>query len=94
MKTLIITAAGLSTRFEGLKPKWMLTHPKGDWMLVEALRGINFDEVDKVCFGFLKEHADEYNCYDAINMCIEQLEIKDKTDILYLEKETQNQLYQ
>ena len=24
MKNLIVTAAGLSTRFEGLKPKWML----------------------------------------------------------------------
>jgi len=91
MKTLIITAAGLSTRFEGLKPKWMLTHPKGDWMLVEALRGINFNGVDRVCFGFLKEHVDKYNCYDAINMCVEQLRIKYKTDILYLEKETKNQ---
>ena len=55
MKTLIITAAGLSTRFEGLKPKWMLTHPKGNWMLVEALKGINFNNVDRVCFGFSKQ---------------------------------------
>ena len=43
MKNLIITAAGLSTRFEGLKPKWMLTHPKGNWMIVEALKNFDFD---------------------------------------------------
>ena len=71
MKTLIITAAGLSTRFEGLKPKWMLTHPKGNWMLVEALKGINFNNVDRVCFGFSKQQVDKYNCYDAIDMCID-----------------------
>ena len=43
MKSLIVTAAGLSTRFEGLKPKWMLTHPNGKWMLVEALKDFDFE---------------------------------------------------
>ena len=91
MKTLIITAAGLSTRFEGLKPKWMLTHPKGNWMLVEALKGINFNNIDKVCFGFSKQQVDKYNCYEAILMCIDQLGIKDKAEIVYLNKQTRNQ---
>ena len=36
MKNLIVTAAGLSSRFEGLKPKWMLTHPKGNWMITDV----------------------------------------------------------
>tara|TARA_B100000131_G_C18107041_1_gene608258 strand:+ start:799 stop:1857 length:1059 start_codon:yes stop_codon:yes gene_type:complete len=91
MKTLIVTAAGLSTRFEGLKPKWMLTHPKGNWMLVEALKGINFNNIDKVCFGFSKQQVDKYNCYEAILMCIDQLGIKDKAEIVYLNKQTRNQ---
>jgi len=91
MKTLIITAAGLSARFEGLKPKWMLTHPKGDWMLVEALKGINFDEVDKICFGFSKQIVDKYDCYEAILLCIDQLGIREKTEIVYLNKQTKNQ---
>ena len=56
MKNLIVTAAGLSTRFEGLKPKWMLTHPSGKWMIVEALSSVDFSVIDKVYFGFLKEH--------------------------------------
>ena len=61
MKNLIITAAGLSTRFEGLKPKWMLTHPKGNWMIVEALKNLDFDNIDKVYLGFLREHIEKYN---------------------------------
>ena len=46
MKNLIVTAAGLSSRFEGLKPKWMLTHPKGNWMIVEALKDFDFESID------------------------------------------------
>ena len=60
MKSLIVTAAGLSTRFEGLKPKWMLTHPNGKWMLVEALKDFDFDAIDNVYFTFLQEHLDKY----------------------------------
>ena len=37
MHTLILTAAGKSTRFK--KPKWALTHPSGNLMMAEALRG-------------------------------------------------------
>ena len=69
----------------------MLTHPKGNWMLVEALKGINFNNIDKVCFGFSKQQVDKYNCYEAILMCIDQLGIKDKAEIVYLNKQTRNQ---
>ena len=77
MKNLVITAAGLSSRFEGLKPKWMLTHPKGNWMIVEALKNLDFDNIDKVYLGFLQEHIDKFNCRDAINLCIKELGIED-----------------
>ena len=66
MKNLIVTAAGKSTRFEGLRPKWMLTHPMGNWMLVEALKNIDFNSIDKVYFGFMKEHIEQYDCIDGI----------------------------
>ena len=91
MKTLIITAAGLSTRFEGLKPKWMLTHPSGKWMIVEALSSVDFSVIDKVYFGFLKEHLDEYNCVDGIKLCFEELGISDKAELVALDFRTDNQ---
>ena len=91
MKNLIITAAGLSTRFEGLKPKWMLTHPKGNWMIVEALKNLDFDSVDKVYLGFLQEHIDKYNCRSAIDLCIKELGIGDKAEVILLDKRTDNQ---
>tara|TARA_Y100001963_G_scaffold102806_1_gene141492 strand:- start:338 stop:1405 length:1068 start_codon:yes stop_codon:yes gene_type:complete len=91
MKNLIITAAGLSSRFEGLKPKWMLTHPSGNWMLVESLNKLNFDDIDNIYFGFLKEHLEEYNCLDGIRLCIEELGITDKAEIVVLPERTKNQ---
>jgi len=91
MKSLIVTAAGLSTRFEGLKPKWMLTHPKGNWMIVEALKNLDFDSIDKVYLGFLNEHIEKYNCKESIDMCIRELGIENKTEIVVLDKRTVNQ---
>lgn len=45
MHTIILTAAGKSERFSG-KPKWSLTHPSGNIMMVEALKGISgFDRL-------------------------------------------------
>ena len=46
-------------------------------MIVEALKNFDFDNVDKVYFGFLNEHIEKYNCRYAIDMCIDELDIKD-----------------
>ena len=91
MKNLIVTAAGLSSRFEGLKPKWMLTHPKGNWMMVEALSSVDFNFIDKVYFGFLKEHLDKFKCIDGIKLCFKELGIEDKAEFVVLDKRTENQ---
>ena len=91
IKNVIITAAGLSTRFEGLKPKWMLTHPSGRWMIVEALSSVDFSVIDKVYFGFLQEHLDKYNCIDGIKLCFKELGIEDKAELVALNSPTDNQ---
>lgn len=91
MKNLIVTAAGLSSRFEGLKPKWMLTHPSGNWMIVESLKSLELSQVSKVYLGFLKEHIDQYDCYEAIEKCLEEIGIRNKAEIVILNERTDNQ---
>ena len=91
IKNLIVTAAGLSTRFEGLNPKWMLPHPSGRWMIVEALSSVDFSVIDKVYFGFLQEHLDKYNCIDGIKLCFKELGIEDKAELVALNSPTDNQ---
>jgi hypothetical protein len=40
---LILTCAGKSSRFGDEKPKWLQTHPSGNIMAVECLRGLRFE---------------------------------------------------
>jgi len=71
MKNLIIPMGGKSSRFPGMRPKWMLTHPlTGNLMCVESIRGINLDFFDQIYFVFLKEHEDLYNASEAIKKSI------------------------
>lgn len=58
---IIVPAAGLSTRFFGMRPKYLLYDYKNDLMLKNAL---NFYSNNKIIVGILKEHNDEY---DSVN---------------------------
>ena len=91
MKTLLVTACGLSSRFEGLRPKWMLTHPIGELMLARSISGLGFDSFDKICFSFLKEHFDKYECLDGIKKCIKELGISSKSEIKLFPHRTKDQ---
>ena len=59
--TLIIPAAGRSTRFPNMKPKWLLTHPNGKLMIEMVLNGILKDNLfSRIIITITKEHADKY----------------------------------
>src|SRR5579859_3563019 len=58
MTTLIVPACGKSLRFGSGRPKWMKTHPAGEIMLVEALRGIT--GFDRLIVGLVREHIETH----------------------------------
>lgn len=58
--TLVVPSAGRSSRFPGVKPKWMLTQPSGCLMVVDALGALDLTHVNHVVVGLLKEHVDKY----------------------------------
>jgi hypothetical protein len=55
--TLIIPAAGRSSRFPNMRPKWMLTHPSGKLMIEMVVEGIDFKCYSKVVFVVLEDHV-------------------------------------
>lgn len=62
---------GKSSRFPGMRPKWMLTHPStGNIMCVESISGIDISFFDQIYFVFLKEHEDLYGASNAIEKSI------------------------
>lgn len=60
MKTLIIPCGGKSTRYPGMKPKWLLTHPDGKLMVVKALEGLPLHAFDRIILTIVKAHAEQY----------------------------------
>ena len=55
---IIVPAAGLSTRFAGMKPKYLLYDYKGELMLKNAIRP--FLGQYHITIGILKEHDVKY----------------------------------
>lgn len=60
-RVLIIPAAGKSTRFPNMRPKWMLTHPDGMTMIEKVVKNTRLGYFDKTYIVVLKEHCDKYN---------------------------------
>jgi len=60
MKTLILPVAGASSRFPGMRPKWLLTMPDGKLMVEKSVEGINCSKYDQVILVCLKEHVSTY----------------------------------
>jgi hypothetical protein len=96
MKNLIIPMGGKSSRFPGMRPKWILTHPStGNLMCVESIQGINIDFFDKIYFVILKEHEELYGASLAILKSISNTKLGssviDKVNVVILENPTSSQ---
>lgn len=87
--TLIIPAAGQSSRFPGLKPKWMLTHPKGKMMINAAISSFDLSEVKEVVVGVLKRHLDTHKIKKGLKASFEGIDIPLRFAILTHETESQ-----
>jgi len=96
MKNLIVPMGGKSSRFPNMRPKWMLTHPSsGNFMCVEAIRGINLDFFDNIFFVILDQHEKNYQASRGIIESLENFSnyqrIKDKIKIIKLDSPTESQ---
>lgn len=92
MKNLVIPAAGSSTRFPGMRPKWMLTHPNGNLMITEAIKGLNLADFDQIIIVSLQAIEDNYGFLEAMTKeLIETFAIKDKLRVCLLAQPTKSQ---
>lgn len=57
---LIVPAAGKSSRYPNMRPKWMLTHPSGKLMIEKVIDGLDLKQYKKAYFVILKEHCEKY----------------------------------
>jgi hypothetical protein len=88
---LIVPMAGRSSRFPNMKPKWMLTHPSGRFMVIEAIKGLNLTDFNKIIFVCLEEHEALHGFTKGFNEELEALGLLEKSSILYLKETTKHQ---
>ena len=77
MATLILPCAGKSTRFKNTRPKWSLTHPYGELMLIQGIKGLELDKYEKIIHA-IKKHELIYIifCYNNKKMILNKIEVQ------------------
>ena len=88
---LIIPMAGKSSRFPNLRPKWMLTHPNGRFMAIEAISGLNLEGFNKIYFVCLKEHEEQFGFLKGFTEELEDSGLISKTEFVFLPEQTKDQ---
>jgi hypothetical protein len=91
MYSLILPVAGKSTRYPNMRPKWLLTHPLGNFMSIEAIRGLDLSRFDNVYWVCLREHLLAYGCEQGIREQMRELDYGGNVVVVTLENQTSSQ---
>ena len=92
MRSLIVPMAGRSTRFPNMRPKWMLSHPMTNRMMVtEAISGLNLDFFDNIYFICLQEHEDKYSFMKGFVAELDDAGLRSKSNVVLLPEQTDSQ---
>lgn len=83
---LILPIAGQSSRYPGVRPKWMLTHPNGNLMLAESIKGLELANIESVCVVGLQEHQDQYDIRGMLDRQFHKLGLSSKLRVALIER--------
>lgn len=84
---IILPIAGKSSRFPNMRPKWMLTHPNGNFMLTESIKPF-LQKEDRLIILYLQEHEKRYSFAEGLLRNLDH----SNTTMIGLEKETIDQV--
>ncbi len=65
-RTLLLPCAGKSSRYPGVRPKWMLTLPDGNLALWRAAASVPEDAYDRIVVAVRADHEERYKCRDVL----------------------------
>jgi len=88
---LLLPVAGMSTRFPNMKPKWLLTNPNGNLMIIESILGLNLDKFNNIYIISIEEHLNQYEFMDGIKKQFAQIGHLEKLKFIILKKRTASQ---
>lgn len=92
MYNLLLPVNGKSTRFPNLRPKWLLTHPSGNCMLLSGLLGLNINEaIQDIYIITNKADVEKYDFIDGITRQFQDV-LKKTPIFVILDGETDSQV--
>jgi len=65
-RTLLLPCAGKSSRYPGVRPKWMLTLPDGELALARAARSLPANSYSRLIVAVRAEHEEKYQASDLL----------------------------
>jgi len=68
--TVLLPAAGRSSRFPNVRPKWMLSGPKNDLMLALAFASIPRARATRIVVGLLREHEERWHACEGVRRAL------------------------
>ena len=89
MTTLILPVAGRSTRYTGVRPKWLMTLPDGRSMFDYSISGLDLSNVDRIVLIALNEHVKQFTNITYLQDMLSKY--GKEVDIVQLDEPTRSQ---
>jgi hypothetical protein len=74
-RSLILPCAGRSSRYPGVRPKWMLTLPEGEIALQRAAASLSERDYDRVVIAVRADHEERYGCRALLNRVVGDVDV-------------------
>jgi hypothetical protein len=81
--TLLLPCAGRSSRYPGVRPKWMLTLPDGELALARAVGSVSAGSYSRIVAAVRREHEDRHEATALLKRALGQ-----HVEVLVLDRDT------
>jgi len=89
---VILPVAGKSSRFPDVRPKWLLTNPNGNFMLVDSIISMELPRIESLNLIYLKEHEEKFHFKNGLIQNFKKYNLDSFINFIELNKETSHQV--
>jgi len=89
---IILPVAGKSSRFPNVRPKWLLTNPNGNFMIVDSILGMELNDIESLNLIYLKEHEEIFAFKKGLLENLKKYNLDSLINFIELENETTHQV--
>jgi len=89
---ILLPIAGKSLRFPNMRPKWLLTNPNGNLMLVDSISDFETDNIENIFVIYVREHEIKYKFKRGIIENFEKYNLHNKINFIELNDFTKDQV--